>query len=81
MSAGVGHVPGCSCRECKPPLGEAMPASGETFRVFFELSFDHEARDYFTANQEAHAIAAAIATEVSKVVLTNVRVLGVERKA
>lgn len=49
---GIGHLPSCQCLECKPELGDALPATGARFRIFIELSAELGARDHYTAKQK-----------------------------
>ncbi len=81
MKSNISHVPACQCSECKP-LGDspAMPATGEAFRVFFELSIEFDARDYYTAKVQGELLASSIKAEISKQVVCDVRCLHVERK-
>lgn len=77
------HVPSCQCAKCKPPLGPAMPAEGERFRVFIELSFEIAAKDYYTARCVADTIGRGCAQVLSVArdsTPVDVRTLSVERK-
>lgn len=62
-----------------------MPAGGERFRVFVELSFELEARDYYTAKQMADTIALGVTQVIQgarreELPDATARVLSVERK-